>query len=86
MIIVRIEWIVTEFHTFLILVDGPMGSEKTSTTKLINTELPETARIAFPDMKRLVPSYKENENTIPVRVSPEAKQFTSSARTNKKSA
>jgi ABC-type proline/glycine betaine transport system ATPase subunit len=43
MIIVRIEWIVTEFHTFLILVDGPMGSEKTSTTKLINTELPETA-------------------------------------------
>jgi type IV secretory pathway ATPase VirB11/archaellum biosynthesis ATPase len=86
MIIVRIEWIVTEFHTFLILVDGPMGSEKTSTTKLINTELPETARIAFPDMKRLVPSYKENENTIPVRVSPEAKQVTSSARTNKKSA
>jgi len=36
-------------------------------------------------MKRLVPSYKENENTIPVRVSPEAKQFASSAHTNKKS-
>jgi len=51
---------------FLIFVDGPMGSGKTTTTKLLNTELPNTARIAFPDIKRLIPNYKENEKTIPV--------------------
>jgi predicted AAA+ superfamily ATPase len=46
---------------FLIFVDGPMGSGKTTTTKLLNTELPDTARIAFPDIKRLIPNYSENE-------------------------
>jgi predicted kinase len=51
---------------FLIFVDGPMGSGKTTTTKLLNTQLPDTARIAFPDIKRLIPNYRENEKTIPV--------------------
>lgn len=43
-----------------------MGSGKTTTTKLLNAELPDTARIAFPDIKRLIPNYKENEKTIPI--------------------
>ncbi len=49
---------------FLILIDGPMGSGKTTTSKLLNEKLPDTARIAMPDIKRLVPNYKENENTL----------------------
>ncbi len=51
---------------FLILVDGPMGSGKTTTTKLLSQKLPDAARIAFPDIKRLIPNYKENEKTLPV--------------------
>ena len=51
---------------FLIFIDGPMGSGKTTITKLLNEELPDTARIAFPDIKRLIPNYKENEKTIPI--------------------
>lgn len=43
-----------------------MGSGKTTTTKLLNQKLPDTARIALPDIKRLVPNYKENENTLTV--------------------
>lgn len=53
-------------QTFFIFVDGPMGSGKTTITKLLNSELSDTARIAFPDIKRLIPNYKENEKTIPV--------------------
>ncbi len=53
-------------QTFLIFVDGPMGSGKTTTTKLLNTELPDTARVAFPDIKRLIPNYGENAKTISV--------------------
>ncbi len=53
-------------HTtpFLIFIDGPMGSGKTTTTKLLNQRLPDTARVAMPDIKRLVPNYKENKNTL----------------------
>lgn len=51
---------------FLILVDGPMGSGKTTTTKLLNQKLPDTARVALPDIKRLVPSFKENKETLTV--------------------
>jgi len=51
---------------FLIFIDGPMGSGKTTTTKLLNQKLPDTARIAMPDIKRLVPNYKENPNTLVV--------------------
>lgn len=51
---------------FLIFIDGPMGSGKTTTTKLLNSELPDTARIAFPDIKRLIPNYGENAKTIPI--------------------
>lgn len=48
---------------FLILIDGPMGSGKTTVTKLLNQKLPDTARIALPDIKRLIPNYTENQNT-----------------------
>jgi len=51
---------------FLVFVDGPMGSGETTTTKLLNAELPDSARIAFPDIKRLIPNYTENETTIPI--------------------
>lgn len=51
---------------FLIFIDGPMGSGKTTTTKLLNAHLPDTARVAFPDIKRLIPNYKENQKTIPI--------------------
>ncbi len=51
---------------FLVFVDGPMGSGKTTTTKLLNSEIPDTARIAFPDIKRLIPNYGENAKTIPI--------------------
>lgn len=53
-------------NPFLIFVDGPMGAGKTTTTKQLNTELPYTARIAFPEIKRLIPSYRESEKTIPI--------------------
>ena len=43
-----------------------MGSGKTTTTKLINQKLPDSARIALPDIKRLVPNYKETEGTLSV--------------------
>ncbi|MFZ2151510.1 MAG: AAA family ATPase [Minisyncoccia bacterium] len=51
---------------FLILVDGPMGSGKTTTSKLLNQKLPDTARVALPDIKRLVPNFKENKETLAV--------------------
>ncbi len=51
---------------FLIFIDGPMGSGKTTTTKLLNQKLPDTARIAMPDIKRLIPNYKENPNHLVV--------------------
>lgn len=51
---------------FLIMIDGPMGSGKTSTTKLLNQMLPDTARIALPDIKRLVPNYRETPETLSV--------------------
>lgn len=51
---------------FLILVDGPMGSGKTTTSKLLNQKLPDTARVALPDIKRLVPNFKEDKQTLTV--------------------
>lgn len=49
---------------FLILIDGPMGSGKTTTSKLLNQKLPDTARIALPDIKRLVPNFREDPKTL----------------------
>lgn len=51
---------------FLVLVDGPMGSGKTTTTKLLSQKLPDAARVAMPDIKRLVPNYRENKDTLKV--------------------
>ncbi len=51
---------------FLILIDGPMGSGKTTTSKLVNEWLPDTARIALPDVKRLVPNFRENDKTLAI--------------------
>lgn len=51
---------------FLVLVDGPMGSGKTTTTKLLNEKLLGTARVAFPDIKRLIPNYKESPDSLSV--------------------
>jgi len=51
---------------FLILIDGPMGSGKTTTSKLLNHTLPDTARVALPDIKRLIPNYGENRQTLHV--------------------
>jgi predicted kinase len=49
---------------FIILVDGPMGSGKTSTTKLLNQKLPNAARVARADIKRFIPNYEENEESL----------------------
>lgn len=51
-------------NTFLVLIDGPMGSGKTTTSKLLSQRLPDAARVALPDIKRLVPNYNENEKTL----------------------
>ena len=51
---------------FLIVIDGPMGSGKTTTTKILNQKLPDTARIALPDIKRLIPNYKESPGELSV--------------------
>jgi len=51
---------------FLILIDGPMGSGKTTTSKLLNEKMPDTARVALPDIKRLIPNYGENQHTLHV--------------------
>lgn len=51
---------------FLILIDGPMGSGKTNTSKLLNEKMPDTARVALPDINRLIPNYGENQHTLHV--------------------
>lgn len=51
---------------FLILIDGPMGSGKTTTSKLLNEKMPNTARVALPDIKRLIPNYGESKETLHV--------------------
>ncbi len=51
---------------FLALIDGPMGSGKTTTSKLLNQKLPDSARIALPDVKRLVPNFRENKKNLAV--------------------
>jgi len=43
-----------------------MGSGKTTTSKLLNEKMPDTARVALPDIKRLIPNYGENEHTLHV--------------------
>lgn len=43
-----------------------MGSGKTTTSKLLNQKMPDTARVALPDIKRLIPNYGENEHTLHV--------------------
>lgn len=43
-----------------------MGSGKTTTTKALSETFPDAARVAFPDIKRLVPNYQENADTIPI--------------------
>lgn len=49
---------------FLILIDGPMGSGKTATSKLLSQKLPDAARVALPDIKRLIPNHNEKEETL----------------------
>jgi predicted ABC-type ATPase len=39
---------------FIILVHGPMGSGKTTTSKLLNESFVPSARVALPDVRRLV--------------------------------
>ncbi len=51
---------------FLILIDGPMGSGKTTTSNLLKEKLPNTARVALPDIKRLVANYTEREEHMEV--------------------
>jgi len=41
-----------------------MGSGKTTTSKLLNQKLPDTARVALPDIKRLVPNFREDSKTL----------------------
>ncbi len=52
--------------TFIILIDGPMGSGKTTLSKLLSQKLPDFARIALPDIKRFVPNFRENEATLKI--------------------
>ena len=52
--------------TFIIQIDGPMGSGKTTVSKLLRQKLPDCARIALPDIKRLVPNFRENEITLKI--------------------
>jgi len=51
---------------FLILVDGPMGAGKTTTTKLLNKRFPNAARVARADIKRLIPNHRENEKSLSI--------------------
>ena len=46
---------------FLILIDGPMGSGKTTTSKLLHQRLPGTARVALADVKRFISEYDTNK-------------------------
>lgn len=41
-----------------------MGSGKTTTSKSLNQKLPDTARVALPDVKRLVPNFREDPKTL----------------------
>ena len=51
---------------FLILIDGPMGSGKTTTSKLLSQKLPDAARVALPDIKRLIPNNTESEKDLTI--------------------
>ena len=40
--------------TFIVLLHGPMGSGKTTTSKLLHEQFVPSARVALPDLRRLV--------------------------------
>ena len=46
--------------TFLLILDGPMGSGKTTTSKLLNEKLQGTARIALGDVKRFISGFDKD--------------------------
>lgn len=45
-------------HLLLIVIDGPMGAGKTTTSKLLNEKIPGTARIALSDVKRFISDFE----------------------------
>ena len=48
-------------QNFIVLLHGPMGSGKTTTSKSLNESIVPSARVALPDVRRLVSgNYREN--------------------------
>ena len=47
-------------NLFLVIIDGPMGSGKTTTSKLLNEKLQGTARVALSDVKRFISGFDKD--------------------------
>lgn len=47
-------------NKFLIIIDGPMGSGKTTASKLLHVKLEGTARVALADIKRLISGFEKD--------------------------
>ncbi len=52
----------TKNGLFIVLIDGPMGSGKTTTSKALNAKLEGTARISLADVKRFISGYEKSES------------------------
>jgi hypothetical protein len=47
---------------FVIVIDGPMGAGKTTTSKLLHEQLGGTARITLAEIKRLISGHTDEED------------------------
>jgi thymidylate kinase len=47
---------------FVVVIDGPMGSGKTTVSKLLNEKLEGTARVALADVKRFISGFEKDHN------------------------
>ena len=49
-----------EIKPFILILDGPMGSGKTTASKILNEKLEGTARVALADVKRFISGFEKD--------------------------
>ncbi len=47
-------------NPFVVIIDGPMGSGKTTTSKLLNEKLEGSARVSLADVKRFISGFEKD--------------------------
>lgn len=50
----------TNDNLFIVVIDGPMGAGKTTSSKLLNQKLEGTARVALADVKRFISGFEKD--------------------------